>query len=159
VFSTAGNKDLTMPDRIHLTVATVVEKDDRFLMVKETKFGRQVINQPAGHVQPGEDILRAAVRETLEETGWDVSINGFLGISTYYAKSNGVTYYRMSFVAKAINFNSESALDTDIDCALWMSLEEIEAEKHRLRSEMVLACIEDYRAGRIFPLEIFRNEL
>ena len=55
-----------MPDRIHLTVATVVEKDDRFLMVKETKFGRQVINQPAGHVEPGEDILRAAVRETVK---------------------------------------------------------------------------------------------
>ena len=148
-----------MPDRIHLTVATVVEKDERFLMVKETKFGRQVINQPAGHVEPGEDILQAAVRETLEETGWDVSISGFLGISTHYSKSNGVTYYRLSFIAEATNFNTGYLIDSDIDCALWMSYGEIKAENHRLRSEMVLGCIEDYRAGRIFPLEIFRNEL
>jgi len=67
-----------MPDKIHLTVATVVEKDGQFLMVKETKSGQQVINQPAGHVEPGEDILQAALRETMEETGWEVSIMVFL---------------------------------------------------------------------------------
>ena len=60
-----------MPDKIHLTVATVVEKDNLFLMVRETRDGVQVINQPAGHVEPGEDILHAALRETLEETGWE----------------------------------------------------------------------------------------
>ncbi len=148
-----------MPDRIHLTVATVVEQDNRFLMVKETEYGRQVINQPAGHVEPGEDIVRAAVRETLEETGWEVSITGFLGISTSYSSRNGVTYYRLSFVAEAVSFDAAAEIDADIDVALWMSLEEIEAEKHRLRSDLVWACLEDYRAGRIFPLEIFRNEL
>ena len=148
-----------MPDKIHLTVATVIESDNSFLMVKETKYGKQVINQPAGHVEPGEDILQAAVRETLEETGWEVSISGFLGISTHYVSHNGVTYYRMTFVAETITHHEDYMIDKDIDCALWMSFDEIIAAKHQLRSEMVLSCIEDYRAKRIFPLEIFRNKL
>ena len=148
-----------MPDKIHLTVATVIERDDSFLMVKETRYGKQVINQPAGHVEPGEDILQAAVRETLEETGWEVSITGFLGISTHYASQNGVTYYRMTFVAETIAHHQDYVIDKDIDCALWMSIDEIMAAKDRLRSDMVMSCIEDYRARRIFPLEIFRNKL
>lgn len=148
-----------MPDRIHLTVATVIEKDNRFLMVKETKLGVQVINQPAGHVEPGEDILQAAIRETMEETGWEVSIRGFLGISTHFAAATGVTYYRLSFVAQAVRFDASAVIDTDIDEALWMSLDEIKSNKDSLRSTLVLDCIEDYRAQRIFPLEIFRNGL
>lgn len=148
-----------MPDKIHLTVATVVKKDNRFLMVMETKYGEQVINQPAGHVEPGQDILQAAIRETLEETGWDISIKAFLGFSTHLARQNGVTYYRMSFLGEALQFNPEAVIDRDIDKAIWMSLEEIQAEKSRLRSHMMLGCIEDYLAKRIFPLEIFRNGL
>ena len=148
-----------MPDKIHLTVATVIEKDSKFLMVKETKFGVQVINQPAGHVEPGEDILQTAIRETMEETGWEVSIRGFLGISTHFAEANGVTYYRLSFVAQAVRFDETAVIDSDIDEALWMSLDEIKANRASLRSTMVLDCIEDYRAQRIFPLEIFRNGL
>ena len=68
-----------MPDKIHLTVATVVRRHDKYLMVRETVDGKEVINQPAGHVEVGEDVLAAAVRETLEETAWDVKITGFIG--------------------------------------------------------------------------------
>jgi 8-oxo-dGTP pyrophosphatase MutT (NUDIX family) len=148
-----------VPDKIHLTVATVVEKDNLFLMVRETRGGIQVINQPAGHVEPGEDILHAALRETLEETGWEVAITGFLGISTHRAKSTGVTYYRLPFVANALHFDQTAEIDSDIDEVLWMSLDEIIANTERLRSPMALQSIEDYRAQRIFPLEIFRNGL
>lgn len=148
-----------MPDKIHLTVATVVEKDNLFLMVRETRDGVQVINQPAGHVEPGEDILHAALRETLEETGWEVAITGFLGISTHCAESTGITYYRLTFVANALHFDQTAEIDSDIDEALWMSLDEIIANTERLRSPMALQSIEDYRAQRIFPLEIFRNGL
>ena len=148
-----------MPDKIQLTVATVVEKDGQFLMVKETKSGQQVINQPAGHVEPGEDILQAALRETMEETGWEVSISGFLGFSTHFVPHNGVTYYRMSFVAQPVCFDDQAEIDGDIDVALWMTLEQIRAQQHQLRSPMVLGCIEDYLAKRIFPLDIFRNSL
>jgi ADP-ribose pyrophosphatase YjhB (NUDIX family) len=148
-----------VPDKIHLTVATVVEKNNLFLMVRETRDGVQVINQPAGHVEPGEDILHAALRETLEETGWEVAITGFLGISTHRAESTGVTYYRLTFVANALHFDETAEIDSDIDEALWMSLDEIIADTERLRSPMALQSIEDYRTQRIFPLEIFRNGL
>ena len=99
------------------------------------------------------------MRETMEETGWEVAIRGFLGISTHFAEATGVTYYRLSFVAEALGFDKTAVLDSDIDEALWMSLDEIKANKASLRSTMVLDCIEDYRAQRIFPLEIFRNGL
>lgn len=147
-----------MPDKIHLTVATVIEKDNKFLMVKETKDNVQVINQPAGHVEPGEDILQAALRETLEETGWEIAITGFLGFSTHRANT-GVTYYRLSFVGNALRLVKNAIIDPDIDETIWMSIDEVRSNSSNLRSSMVLDCIEDYRAQRIFPLEIFRNGL
>ena len=148
-----------MPNKIHLTVATIVERDGQFLMVNETKNGRQVINQPAGHVEPGEDIQAAAIRETFEETGWTVELSGFLGILTSYNETSGITYYRLGFAAKAVAFNPEAVIDPDIDYALWMSYEEIQQNLEQLRSPGVISCLEDYLAGRIFPMEIFRNTL
>lgn len=148
-----------MPDKIHLTVATVVEREGQFLMVKETKAGRQYINQPAGHVEPGEDIIAAALRETHEETGWVVSVSGFLGISTYLAEVTGVTYYRMTFVATPLHLDTEAVIDQDIDLALWMNVEEIRENREHLRSPLVLSCLDDYLEKRIFPMEIFRNTL
>ena len=148
-----------MPDKIHLTVATVVEKDGQYLMVKETKGDRQFINQPAGHVEPGEDIIAAALRETFEETGWVVTVCGFLGISTYLAEKTGVTYYRMTFVATPEYLDKGATIDEDIDIALWMSHAEIEDNREYLRSPAVLHCLDDYLAERIFPMEIFRNTL
>ena len=98
-----------MPDKIHLTVATVVAQNDRYLMVKEFESGKLVINQPAGHVEPGEDIIDAAIRETYEETGWHVDINGFIGIYTSTSPATGITYYRLAFTAEASSFESKPA--------------------------------------------------
>jgi len=95
----------------------------------------------------------------MEETGWQVTISGFLGFSTHFAPSNGVTYYRMSFVAQPVGFDTQAVIDPDIDLSQWMTLDEIRAQQQQLRSPMVLSCIEDYLAGRIFPLDIFRNSL
>ena len=81
----------------HITVATIVEDNGRFLMVEELKSGRTVLNQPAGHLDPNETLTEAAIRETLEETGWDVQPTGVLGIYLYTAPSNGVTYQRVCF--------------------------------------------------------------
>lgn len=148
-----------MPNKIHLTVATIVERDGQFLMVKETKFGRQVINQPAGHVEPGEEIQAAAIRETFEETGWHVELTGFLGFLTSFNETSGITYYRLAFAAEALEFDPDAVIDSDIDYALWMSYEEIQQNLEQLRSPGVISCLEDYLAGRIFPMEIFRNTL
>jgi ADP-ribose pyrophosphatase YjhB (NUDIX family) len=148
-----------VPNQIHLTVATIVEREGQFLMVKETKFGRQVINQPAGHVEPGEDIQAAALRETLEETGWHVELTGFLGFLTSFNETSGITYYRLAFAAKPLEFDKAAVIDPDIDYALWMSYEEIQQNLEQLRSPGVISCLDDYLAKRVFPMEIFRNAL
>lgn len=148
-----------MPNSIHLTVATVVERDSKFLMVRETIDGEQVINQPAGHVEPGEDVMAAALRETMEETGWEVAITGFLGFSNAMSPTTGITYYRLVFVAEALNFNEDAEIDNDIDCAEWMTLNEIKGPANKPRSEMVHQAIDDFISGRVFSLEMFRNRL
>jgi len=148
-----------VPNSIHLTVATVVERDSKFLMVRETIGGEQVINQPAGHVEPGEDVMAAALRETMEETGWEVAITGFLGFSNAMSPTTGITYYRLVFVAEALNFNADAEIDNDIDCAEWMTLDEIKDPTNKPRSEMVHQAIDDFISGRVFSLEMFRNRL
>ena len=148
-----------MPNIIHLTVATVVERNGEFLMVRETKDGVQVLNQPAGHVEPGEDVIVAALRETLEETGWEVEITGFLGFSNAMSVVTGITYYRLIFMAEPVKFNPKAEIDSDIDSAEWMTLEEIKDPSNTPRSEMVHQAVDDFMSGRVFPLEIFRNHL
>jgi ADP-ribose pyrophosphatase YjhB (NUDIX family) len=148
-----------VPNSIHLTVATVVERDSKFLMVRETIDGEQVINQPAGHVEPGEDVMAAALRETMEETGWEVAITGFLGFSNAMSPTTGITYYRLAFIAEALNFNADAEIDNDIDSAEWMTLDEIKDPTNKPRSEMVHQAIDDFISGRVFSLEMFRNRL
>jgi len=145
-----------MSDRIHLTVATVIHREGRFLMVRENDDGREVINQPAGHVEPGETLQQAALRETLEETGWRVTLTGLLGFSHYRSPGNGKTYYRVSFTAEAVAREENFRLDADIVCAEWLSREEL-AASNQLRSPLVLADIGKYLSGIIYPLEIIDN--
>lgn len=138
----------------HATVAVVVEDDQgRFLMVQESSHGHIVFNQPAGHVEEHEQITEAALRETLEETGWQVRLDYFLGLYTYIAPANGVTYYRFCFAATALCKITDT-LDDDIIAAHWLSLEELKARESQLRSPLILKCIEDYRNGRRFPLDV-----
>ncbi|HHX05474.1 MAG: NUDIX domain-containing protein, partial [Thiopseudomonas sp.] len=86
----------------HITVATVIEKDGRFLFVKEHAEERVVLNQPAGHLEMDESLIQAAIRETLEETGWDIEITQLIGIYLYTAPSNNVTYQRVCFAGRAL---------------------------------------------------------
>ena len=148
-----------MPNSIHLTVATLVTKDEHFLMITETDSDKIVFNQPAGHVEPGEDILNAAIRETLEETGWQVSLTGFVGIYTYKSESNGITYYRICFAATPEYKDSLQTIDSDIAEVHWMTEQQIRTCENVHRSPLVLKCLEDFLEGPIYPLEIFRNRL
>lgn len=138
----------------HATVAVIVEDPKgRFLLVEELSRGRVVFNQPAGHVEEDEAILDAVRRETLEETGWEVEPEHFLGVYTYKAPANGVTYYRFCYSAKALTHVTDQ-LDTGIIAAHWLHLDDIRKLGDRLRSPLVLACIEDYRNGRRYPLDV-----
>ncbi len=138
----------------HVTVATIIERDQKFLMVYEEADGKKVYNQPAGHLDPNETLQQAAIRETLEETGWTVKLTGVVGINLYVAPSNGVTYLRTTFIAEAISQDTERMLDTGIIEAVWLTYDEILARKEELRSPMTLQIIEDYRLGKNFPLSV-----
>ncbi|QEI12874.1 NUDIX hydrolase [Cellvibrio japonicus] len=138
----------------HATVATIVEHNGRYLMVYEEADGQRVYNQPAGHLDPHETLQQAAVRETLEETGWTVKLTGVVGINLYTAPGNGVTYLRTTFIADPVSHNPDIPLDSGILEAVWLSYEEILARRDQLRSPMTLQIIEEYRAGRRFPLRV-----
>ncbi|MDD1012157.1 NUDIX hydrolase [Pseudomonas rubra] len=141
----------------HITVATIIEDQGRFLLVEELKAGKHVLNQPAGHLEANETLPEAALRETLEETAWEVELTGVVGIYLYTAPSNGVTYQRVCFAARPLKHQPERALDSDIVRAVWLSREELLADPGRWRSELVPRCIDDYLAGPLYSLALIRD--
>ena len=143
----------------HVTVATIVEDQGRFLIVEELKAGKAVLNQPAGHLDPDETLQNAAVRETLEETGWDVELTSVIGIYLYTAPSNGVTYQRICFAAKPLRHHPEYQLDDGIIGPLWLTRDQLQAEQERWRSELVMRCLDDYLSGEHFSLSLLRDSV
>lgn len=141
----------------HITVATIVEDQGRFLFVEEMSAGLRVLNQPAGHLEANESLIQAAVRETLEETGYQVEITGVTGIYLYTAPSNGVTYQRVCFAAKALSHDPSSPLDEGIIGPVWLSRDELNARQSQWRSELVAQCVDDYLNGPTFDLALIRN--
>lgn len=137
----------------HATVAAIVVKDDRFLMVEEISGGQKVFNQPAGHLEQGESIIDATVREALEETGWAIKPVALQGLYTFTAPANGVTYHRYCLVAEALHQVADAELDDGIIGPQWLTIDELR-QSDRLRSPMVLTCAEDYLKNRRYPLDI-----
>lgn len=140
----------------HITVATIVEDQGRFLLVEELADGRAVFNQPAGHLEADESLVQAALRETLEETGWEVELTAVTGIYLYTAPSNGVTYQRVCFAARPLRHHPDQPLDKGIIGPRWLTRDELLTEKNRWRSHLVLRCIDDYLDGERFPLSLIR---
>jgi 8-oxo-dGTP pyrophosphatase MutT (NUDIX family) len=144
----------------HVTVATVIVHEDRYLLVEERdkQTGEMVFNQPAGHLEEGETIAAAALRETLEETGWSISLTGILGLALYTAPANGVCYYRTTFLASPIGPVQGARLDPDIHAVHWLDYEAILANSGRMRSPLVLASIEQHRRGICYPLDLIYSQ-
>jgi 8-oxo-dGTP pyrophosphatase MutT (NUDIX family) len=139
---------------LHLTVAAIIEDRNRFLVVEETVQGELVINQPAGHVEPGETLQDAVARETLEETAWHFSPEALIGLYLWEHPDNGERFLRAVFIGKHFDHNPKQPLDTGIERALWLSREELERRTPQLRSPMVLRGIDDYLAGKRYPLDV-----
>lgn len=140
-----------------VTVATVVVRDGRFLMVEETAHGRLVLNQPAGHLEPDETLLQAAVRETMEETAWEVKLTAFIGAYQWQAPETGRHYLRMAFAADPVSHYPGRELDEGIVQALWLTPDELASEQSRHRSPLVWRVLEDYLAGQRHPLALLSN--
>lgn len=138
--------------RPHVTVACVVADGDRYLMVEEEVGGRLAWNQPAGHLEDGESLAAAALRETLEETGWVVELQHLIGVHQWRSTEHGDAVLRFSFAARALSHDPDRPLDTGIRRALWLSRAEIAERGDLLRSPMVLLSIDAWLAGQRLPL-------
>lgn len=143
-----------MSDKPHITVAAVVVEAGRFLVVEEEADGRVVYNQPAGHLDPGETLQQAVVRETLEETAYHFRPQALVGIYRWHSPVNDVTYVRVCFSGDCLSQEAGRTLDSGIRRSLWLSRDELSALGDQLRSPMVLRCIDDYRAGKSSPLSL-----
>ena len=139
--------------RPHVTVACVIARGERYLMVEEAIDGVAMFNQPAGHLEDGESLLDAAVRETLEETAWHVELQHLIGVQQWRSTEHGDMVLRFSFAARALRHDAERPLDPDITRALWLTRSEIAALGDRLRSPLVLRGIDAWLAGARLPLD------
>ena len=138
----------------HITVASILKKDDRYLFVQERKNNRMVINQPAGHWERGETLLEAVVRETLEETAWLFEPQAIIGIYQWHIKEKDETYLRFCFSGTLLKFNEHRALDPDIDSTIWLSEDELRQRHNDHRSPLVQRCMDDYAAGVMHDLKL-----
>ena len=141
----------------HITVACVIEHEGRFLLVEERAGDSLVLNQPAGHWEEGETLQAAALRETLEESAWEVELGGLLGLYAYKPEHLDHGFLRVAFAARPLRQQPQRPLDRGIERAVWLSYEELTACRERHRSPMVLRGVDDYRSGRRYPLELISH--
>jgi len=141
----------------NVTVAAIVERGGRFLLVEEDTERGRLFNQPAGHLDPDETLLQAVVRETMEETACAFEPAALLGIYQYRHDEEDVTYLRFAFTGEITAKEEGRALDHGIVRTVWLTVDEIRHESARHRSPLVMRCIEDYLAGRRYPLAVLRQ--
>jgi 8-oxo-dGTP pyrophosphatase MutT (NUDIX family) len=143
--------------RPSVTVAAIIERDGRFLIIEEETSGGLRLNTPAGHLDPGESLPEACAREALEETAWHFKPTALVGVymARFVKQADGedITYLRFAFCGELGEQEHGRALDEGIVRTMWMTLDELRASAQRHRSPMVLRCIEDYLAGARFPLD------
>jgi 8-oxo-dGTP pyrophosphatase MutT (NUDIX family) len=141
----------------NVTVAALVERDGRFLLVEEETADGLRFNQPAGHLDAGESLLAACAREALEETAYEFTPTDLIGVYQWPRPQGDITYLRFAFAGKVGAHDTARQLDTGIVRAVWLTPAEIEACADRHRSPLVLQCVRDYLAGRRFSLDLIRH--
>jgi 8-oxo-dGTP pyrophosphatase MutT (NUDIX family) len=141
-----------------VTVAAVIERDGRFLLVEERIDGRLVLNQPAGHLDPDESLVEACRREVLEETAHHFEPEALVGVYRWHYAKKDVTFLRFCFSGRVLGAEAGRELDKGIVAAPWLTLAELEARKGDHRSPLVARCVADYLTGKRYPLELFSTE-
>lgn len=140
------------------TVAAVIERGGRFLLVEEVSDGRRVLNQPAGHLDPDESLVQACVRETLEESAHLFAPTSLVGIYRWIYAPENATFLRFAFAGELRGVDASRKLDAEIVATHWLSREDLAARADMHRSPLVMRCVDDYLAGRRFPLDVFSAE-
>lgn len=141
-----------------VTVAAVIERDGRFLMVEEDYDGRRVYNQPAGHLDPGESLIEACAREVMEETAHRFTPQALVGIYRWVYEPRDITFLRFTFCGRLDGFEAGRALDREIVATHWFSRAELVANAAMHRTPLVMASIDDYLAGKRFSLDVFAHD-
>lgn len=141
-----------------VTVAAVLERDGKFLFVEEAIDGRRVLNQPAGHLDPGESLVAACSREVMEETAHEFTPTALVGVYRWHYAAKDVTFLRFCFAGEIKGVKSGKALDKEIVALHWLSMDELKRRKSEHRSPLVLKCVEDFLAGARHPLDLFSRE-
>ena len=140
-----------------VTVAAVIERDGRFLLVEEETVDGLRFNQPAGHLEAGESLLCAVAREALEETAHPFIPEYLVGVYLWPRPQGDVTCLRFAFAGRVEEAEQARALDAGIVRTVWMTLEELRATRARHRSPLVLQCVKDWLAGRRYGLELLHH--
>ena len=139
------------------TVAAIIELDKKFLLVEEqTECGNRY-NQPAGHLEDGESLIQAVIRETMEESAYEFTPKALLGIYHWKHQHNDTTYLRFAFIGSVGRHYPLQQLDDGIVQAVWMSIDEMRDKANLMRSPQVLSCVEDYLAGKRYPLAVLTH--
>jgi len=143
-----------MTQNIDVTVAAIIESNEKLLFVEEEASGRIVFNQPAGHLEPGESLIDAVIRETLEETGYTFFPEALLGIYLWHCEEADTSFLRVAFCGRGTPPTHPPRLDDGIIATHWLSRSQIIAQESRLRSPLVLRCVDDYQANIRHPLSV-----
>lgn len=141
----------------NVTVAAVLERDGRFLLVEEETPDGVRFNQPAGHLEEGESLLDAVVRETLEETAHHFRPTALIGLYRWKVPGRDLTYLRVAFTGEISGVDAERPLDAGILQSVWLEPETIRSQRTRHRSPLVWQCVADYLAGKRYPLDLLTD--
>jgi len=138
----------------HVTVASILKRDDKYLFVQERKDSWLVLNQPAGHWEPDETLIEAAIRETLEETAWKFEPQAITGIYQWHHQRRNETFLRFCFSGTLLEHDATRELDPDIEATIWLTEDELSAQQDSHRSPLVQRCMDDYLSGIQYDLRI-----
>jgi len=143
----------------HVTVAAVIEKQHRFLLVEEHVSSGIAFNQPAGHLEEGETLIDAVKREVLEETAWQFEPEQLISIQLWRKNSQADSFLRVCFLGKIHSHDVNQCLDEGIIQTHWLTRDEVAAKAPLLRSPLVLESIDNYIKGLFYPLSLLKSSL